>query len=257
MNRKIVLLNLALLALAGALGWQARRHYREMKAHEREILLRSAQTRPVLAPPPLPQPAPVAPVQYIDVAQRTLFAKDRNPNVILDPPPPPPPEKPIPPMPTYYGQIGFVDPPVIFLTIGNTPQKRFQAGDKVGDFKLVSFDRDTITLGWNDKKVERKLDDLKAKVDQAPQGPVAGSYQAPAPPSPSGAASSGSRVKPLGGSSSDSVRSDSAVGVTINGTDFRGCMMNDPTPDGAVVDGYRKNIRTTLMGKSCYWEKVK
>jgi hypothetical protein len=257
MNRKIVLLNLALLALAGALGWQARRHYLEMKAHEREILLRSAQARQVLAPPPLPQPAPVAPVQYIDVAQRTLFAKDRNPNVILDPPPLPPPEKPIPPMPTYYGQIGFVDPPVIFLTIGNAAQKRFQAGDKVGDFKLVSFDRDTITLGWNDKRVERKLDDLKSKVDQAPQGPVAGSYQAPALPSSSTGGSGGSRVKVLGGSSSDPVRADSTVGDTISGSDFRGCVMNDSTPAGAVVNGYRKVVTRTLMGNSCYWEKAK
>jgi hypothetical protein len=254
MNRKIILLNLALLALTAALGWQARRHYLDMKAHEREVLQRTVSARQVLPPPPAPQPVPVAPMQYVDVAQKTLFSKDRNPNVIIEVPPPKP-EPPLPALPTYFGQIGIGDKPIIFLSIGNGAQKRFQAGDKVGDFQLVAFDRERITLGWNDKKVERKLEDLKAKVDQAPAAPL-GAYQAPPPPSAPNSAS-GSRVKAIGGSASDPSKPDSAVGTTISGTDFRGCVAGDTTPAGTVVDGYRKMTPRTLMGNSCFWEKVK
>jgi hypothetical protein len=257
MSRKIILLNLALLALAGTLVWQARLHYLETKAHEREILRRAAHPRPVLAPPAVPQPQPVQSMQYLDVAQRTLFSRDRNPTVVIEPPPPKP-EPPMPALPTYYGQINLGDP-VIFLSVGGGAQKRFQVGDKVGDFKLLSFNQDTVTLGWADtKQVEKKLNEIKAKVDQpsAAAQPFTGVYQAPAPPgAPS--SSGGAQIKSLSGPlSNDSVKPDSAVGAD-RGDGFRGCVMTDTTPAGTVVDGYRKVVTTTLMGKSCYWEKAK
>jgi len=263
MSRKIILLNLALLALTAAFIWQARRRYVDMRAHEQKVLAQRVAAKPVLPPPAVPTTpsAPVAAVQYIDVAQKTLFAKDRNPNVVVEPPPPPK-EKPMPALPVYYGQIRLGDP-VIFLAIGNGSQKRFQAGDKVGEFQLISFDNQKITLGWDDKKVEKNLDELKAKADQANTSsgnqsgagaaapatvarPVADS-SAGAPPTRPAAPSSST-------SSSSSSKSDNVFGPDFG--DYRGCVMNDPTPAGTVVDGFRKVVARTLMGNSCKWEKV-
>ena len=98
MNRKVLLLNLALLALAATLGWQLRVRWLDARTHERTFLSRTPAGPPVLPPPPAQLPKPVSPADYIDVAQKTLFSKDRNPNVIVDPPPPAPaPPKPAPP----------------------------------------------------------------------------------------------------------------------------------------------------------------
>ncbi|MBZ5604798.1 MAG: hypothetical protein LAO79_21075 [Acidobacteriia bacterium] len=250
MSRKIILLNLALLALTVTLIWQARKHYLEMKAHEREVLRQSVRPRQVLPPPAVPAPAPVAAVQYIDVAQKTLFNKDRNPNVVVEPPPPPK-EKPMPALPTYFGQIRLGDP-VIFLAFGNGGQKRFYTGDKVGEFKLIAFDNEKITLGWDDKQVEKRLDELKAKADQ---GPSQSSAAAAAQPAASPAAGS-PQIKSLSGPAVlDPAKPDSVLGPDFG--DYRGCVMNDPTPAGAVVDGYRKVVTRTLMGNSCHWEKAK
>jgi hypothetical protein len=268
MSRKIILLNLALLALAGTLVWQARKHYREMKAHEREVLQRSIRPVPALPPPSIPAPQPVAPVQYIDVAQKTLFTRDRNPNVVIEVPPPKP-EPPMPALPVYFGRMDFGDP-VVILSIRGGAQKRFHAGEKVGDFDLVSFDSDKIIFGWNNKQVEKKFDELKPKSSQ-PQaealpattgqpswmGKPLPTFQAPGSQPAAGTNTSGPQIKSVSDSSTDDVKPNSPIGQSIGGTDFRACSMTDPTPDGQVVDGFRKVIRTTLMGKSCYWEKVK
>ena len=54
MNRRIVLLNLALLALVGALGWMLRANWLEAQARERAVLRRKVAPKAVLAPPSLP-----------------------------------------------------------------------------------------------------------------------------------------------------------------------------------------------------------
>ena len=84
MNRKILVLNLALLALLGTLGWMLRAHWRETRARELATLAKAAR-RSVQLPPPSPAPPEaVVPANYLDVAQKTLFSKDRNPNVIIE-----------------------------------------------------------------------------------------------------------------------------------------------------------------------------
>src|SRR5579862_1449021 len=136
MNRKILALNLALLALLGTLGWMLRVHWRETRAQELATLAKAARRNAQLPPPaPLP-PEAVVPANYLEVAQKTLFSKDRNPNVIIEPPPPPPPpkpEEPPPPRPEYYGQMAIAEP-VAFLSTEKGGQKGFHAGDKVGLF---------------------------------------------------------------------------------------------------------------------------
>src|ERR1700689_2899330 len=94
MNRKILALNLALLAMLGTLGWMLRAHWRETRAQELAMLAKPARGSAQIPPPSPRPPEAVVPANYLEVAQKTLFSKDRNPNVIIEPPPPPPAPKP-------------------------------------------------------------------------------------------------------------------------------------------------------------------
>jgi hypothetical protein len=268
-NKKVLLLNLALLALAGLLLWQLRLRRQQAEMHERAVLLKNAQARVVLAPPaPAPVP-PVAPSEYIDSVQKMLFSKDRNPNVIVDPPPAPKPAPPPPPMPAlprYYGQIHFGgDPVVILSTATSSAQKSYAVGEKITvddpackniekeypgicDFKLLAFDKDSITFEWNGQDVEKKLNDLKSK-DAPPQQVAA------APPPPP--AQQANAVTSIGGAASSANNPPPAVGNDMGGGLHACTNPDDGSPSGTVVGGYRKVINQGLMGKSCYWEQVK
>ncbi len=188
MNRRIVLLNLALLVLMGALGWVLRANWLEAQARERAVLRRRVAPRAVLAPPSLPPVQPAAPAEYIDVANKMLFSKDRNPIVVVEPPKPAP-EPVMPALPSYSGQMSIGEP-VIFLSVAKDVQHSYHVGDQVGDFKLASFDQDNIVLEWNGKTVERKLEDLRVKQILAQAGAAAGAgassgaAQAPVPAMP-------------------------------------------------------------------------
>ncbi|PYT14639.1 MAG: hypothetical protein DMG59_16625 [Acidobacteria bacterium] len=166
MNRKLIFLNLILLTSAVALGWRLRVRWLETQAHERAIFEKAAQAKAVLPPPPAPRMQSVKPADYLEVAQKMLFSKDRNPTVVIEPPPPKP-EPPMPALPSYHGQMGIGEP-VVILSFGSKPvQKRYHAGEQVGDFTLVSFDNQKITLDWKGKAVERKLEELVPKEPRA------------------------------------------------------------------------------------------
>lgn len=246
MNRKIVVLNVLLLGLLVWLGMQLRAGWLDAKAREQAALARAAKPGQVVPPPSVPQVDPASPASYIDVAQRMLFAKDRDPSVILDPPPPPqapPPEKPVPPLPSYYGQMSFGEP-VIVLATEKIAQKSYRAGEKVGDFKIASFDSDTVTLEWEDKVLKNNVRDLTPKEPERPAAP------APAA-APVNAAATKSITK-MGGAEP---KLDPVLGPA-NGL-LRACVDSDRSPDGTVKDGYKKTISQGLMGTSCQWELIR
>jgi len=243
MNRKILLLNLALLAMLGTLGWMLRAHWRETRAQELATLAKPPRGSAQIPPPSPRPPEPVVPANYIEVAQKTLFSKDRNPNVIIEPPPPPPapkPEEPPPPRPEYYGQMGLGEP-VAFLSTEKGGQKGFRAGDKVGLFKLVAFDHQTLTLEWNGKILKYPLEELKPK-EAAPQAAVYAS--------PPAQVSSASSV--VGAKSSK----DPVLGAETPGG-VRACVTGDNSPAGTVKDGYKKTISPGLFMTICQWEPIK
>jgi hypothetical protein len=243
MNRRILLLSLALLALAGSLGWLLRQKWLEARTHERAVLSRPANIRPLPPPPAPPAVAPVSPADYLEVAQKTLFSKDRNPNVVLDPPPPPKPEPPMPALPVYWGQMSFGDP-VVILTVAKAPeQKSYHRGDNIGDFKLVAFDNDSITFDWNGKQVERKLLELAPKDAQPPA-----SAGGPATPAAQVTSISPAAAPPA---------VPPTVGVDMGGGGIRACVTGENSPAGTVVGGYRKVVAPGMMAQKCYWEPVK
>jgi hypothetical protein len=244
-NRKLVLLNLVLLALAAGLGWTFRKRWLEGQARDRAIFVNAARKMAMLPPPPLVSPKIVAPAEYLEVAQRTLFSKDRNPNVVIEPEKPKP-EPPMPALPAYYGQMTLFDP-VVFLALAGGGQKSYHPGDKVGAFELVTFDREKITLAWNGKTVERRLQELTPK-EAAPQPVQAVAVQAAPPAAP--------QVKSIGGSTADSNADKGPMGVDM-GANLFGCKTGDTAANGTVTNGYKKVIVRGLMGESCHWEQVK
>jgi hypothetical protein len=243
MNRKILALNLGLLMLLGALGWMLRAHWRQARAQHLATLSKAARGSAQLAPPSSTPPDPAVPANYLEVAQKTLFSRDRNPNVIIEPPPPPPapkPEEPTPPRPAYYGQMGLGEP-VAFLSADKGGQKGFHVGDEVGPFKLVAFNRETITFEWNGKTLEYPLAELKPKEPVAP-APAAAAVAAPA--------------KVIAGPVIATIEDKNPVLGAQNG-EIRSCVPGDKSPAGTVKDGFRKSVTTGPFGPMCMWEPVK
>jgi hypothetical protein len=246
-NRKIVFLNVLLLAILVWLGLQLRASWLESKAREAAVLARTAKPGQPMPPPSVPGVNPAVPAEYIDVAQRMLFSKDRDSNVIIEPPPPPPPppaEKPVPPLPSYYGQMSIGEP-VILLSVDRAPQKSYHVGDKAGEFIIAAFDRDTVTLEWNDKTLVHNVKEL---VPKEPEKPVVQAAAAP-PSAPAGNAAK--TVSKMGG---NTPKTDPALGP-MNGR-FATCLNEDTSPDGTIKDGFRKRIVPGMMGVTCMWEPI-
>jgi hypothetical protein len=275
MNRRLIVLDLVLALFAAGMIWLLRERYLEARAHELAVLGQKVPAKPVLAPPSPPVTRPSASAEYAEVAQKTLFSKDRNPNVVVEAPKPPP-EIPMPALPIYHGQMAFGEPVAILsLPKDAANQKGYHAGDKVGEFKLVAFDSDRIELEWNGKKVERKPEEL------APKEPVAGAPVAAAA-APAGNATAAANVShsaanyrpemgnPDAPSAAQAVTSlgstttaeaakaepPSGIGDEIGGG-VRQCLPGDNSPAGTVLNGYQKRMISSMFGSVCRWEPVK
>ena len=139
MNRRLIALDLALLALAAVLAWEMRVHGIEgPRPGNAPFSNDPAAHINALSPPPL-MPASRPRPEYIDVAQKMLFAKDRNPNVFLmrrlrlrrSPP--------IPPMPSYYGQMAFGEPIRSSGRVQRRRAEKLSRGRQDRDFQIVGF----------------------------------------------------------------------------------------------------------------------
>ncbi|HZU26670.1 MAG TPA: hypothetical protein VFA04_14185 [Bryobacteraceae bacterium] len=240
MRRKLLLLNIALLGLVSLLGWTLRERWQNAKAHERTVL--SAKVHPAAAPslPPAPTVAPALPDKYADVAQKMLFAKDRNPTVIPDPKPPVQ-EKPVPPFPVAHGAMVWPGLPsvIIFSEKGKADQRSYHEGEKVGEFQIDQIASDHVVLEWDGKKFDKKLSDLEDN-----SAPAAGAAKPPqqvadAPPPPV----------------HEQPEPESGPGSQVS-ENYRACTSKDKSPEGTVMDGYQKKIIRTPMGNGCQWERV-
>jgi len=294
LNRRLVLLNLALLALAGALVWTLRANWLAAKTRERAVLQRKVAAKAVMPPPALPAVKAVAPAEYIDVAGKMLFSKDRNPTVVVEPPKPAP-EPVMPALPSYHGQMAIGEPVVLLSMTANAAQRSYHAGEQIGDFKLVSFDENRIAFEWKGKNVERKLEELRPKETttqasaqtntqpggqsrsaapsaSAPIQPVA-SLDHPAPVPAAAAVSSAAsspatptparNVTALGGGTGTSnngspgdTGGDSTFGPLLPSGD-RACLPSDNSPVGTVHSGFIKVQSMGIFGASCSWTEVK
>jgi hypothetical protein len=237
MKRKLVLLNIALLALAAAAAWQVRAQWLDGKARERKVLREPVQAA---EPPPatsLQPPQPARASAYIEVAQKMLFSQDRNPDVVVEAGPP----KPMPPLPVAYGVMNLGGGPTVFLgEKPGAPNRGYSAGEKVGEFTLVALDQDEIVLEWDGQKFKKKLADLRPQAGVQPPGaPVA---EAPRQAS--------TQVQTVTVSQDLGPGPEAAPGAKF-------CEPGDTSPAGTVRDGYRKVVSPTPVGNACHWEQVK
>ncbi len=261
MNRKLVFLNLALLALAGVLAWTLRNNWFSAQSQQSAVIQKKVEPRKLLAPPPVAPAKPVAPAEYLDVAARMLFSKDRNATVVIETPPPKPapPEPPMPALPGYHGQMAIGEP-VAFLSTSAVPQRSYHAGESIGDFKLVSFDKESMEFEWHGKSIQRKLDELKPK-ETAPAQAAARSTPGNAPSAAAGAPAG--PVVSLSGSSGSSATdtkdsgSDDPMFGPVQADGTRACQPSDSSLSGTVHSGYKKSMTVTLFGSICHWEQNK
>jgi hypothetical protein len=240
LKRKLIFLNLALVALIGAACWQLRVQWIAAHQHEKEVL-GGGKLKPAAAlgyvPPSVPPPVVAA--QYLDVATKDLFSKDRNPNVIVDPQPPPPPPPPMPALPIVKGLMNFGGVTAIMSEAGKAGQKEYKPGDQIGQFKLVAINSQEIVLEWNGQEVRRNVEELFDRSIPEPAAAASGP-SAPTAPAPS---------KP-------NIKVPAAPGVDI-GAGKRACVAGDDSPPGTVVDGMKKISWDTPFAKGCAWEPAK
>lgn len=230
-----MLLNLVLLAATVWAGWQLRSLYLAAKARDAAMLNKKLPPAPPPPLTPLAPPAPVMAAGYSKIATETLFDKSRNPTVVIvtQPPPPPP---PVPPFPALKGMMNLGDG--LTAMFSERPGGRgaeVKPGEKIGQFTLVSVNEQEAVFAWNGQTFRKPVDEIldRAKSDSAESSrPVAVTEAAPPPV-----------VKtPLGPGAQ-------------TGEATRACNVNDSTPAGSVVDGYKKVEIQTVFGKACRWEK--
>lgn len=207
--------------------------------------------------PKLPAAKPVAaaanvekttPANYLDIATRLLFSRDRSP--VVEPPPPPAPPQ-IPPFPLAYGVLMIGDPPTVMLSEAKgKPQKGYRPGDKVGEFKIVAVTGADVTFEWQGKNFTKTLGELADK--EASKLLAAAPVQQVAENAPAAAPAAAAAVTSLGGGSSAEKQ---GPGQVVTPT-MKQCQPGDTTPDGTIVDGYRKINTATPFGFQCRWEKV-
>jgi hypothetical protein len=239
LKRKVVVLNVVLGVVVIFAGIQFRSEWKAAKAREAATL----PGPPVKAPPvppyrPLPVGEAVLSAGYNPIAQKDLFDPSRNPNVELPPPPAPPPPPPMPPLPRYHGQMNLDGITAILSEAPNSAQTPVKLGDAIGQFKLVDVSTQEIVFEWSatGETVRKRLDDLMDRASQSSNAPVASaSSQAPPPPPV---------IKTPKGPGEDT------------GRGFKRCDPTDSTPDGAVVDGYRKVSYPTPFGPACRWDPL-
>lgn len=253
MRRGVLLLNLLLAAAIGLSCWQMSRQYRATAERQRQFLSKRFAAP---APPILTFPADAQPIQasnYLEIAARLPFSPDRNPTVVVEATPP----KPMPPLPAYHGMMNFGQGPRVILSTGSAPQKSYKVGDVIGDFKLVAVAQSGLVFEWDGKQVPAAYAEL---IRRAPEtGPQQAPATAPAPPA---APSSTAGVTSVGGAaaapaSGSPASSGGPMGDVADFTGQRECKAGDNSPDGTVVNGFRKVSTRSPFGVICRWVPVK
>ena len=242
MTRKLLLLNFVLLVAVGAAAWRLREDWLAARAREQALLHRRV-TPPPLPPVTLTKPAePVLAASYADIAQKMLFAKDRNPNVVVDVKPVP--VKPMPPLPLLYGVMHLPDGATAIMSEKSGGRHRgVRPGEKVGEFTLLDVSLDDITLEWDGKQMVKKIDDL---IDRA--GPPQPAAEANTPRATPAAAQSTAQLSPQ-------PQGKPEPGKEMNDR-MRACQAGDTSPAGTVSGGFRKLVTATPFGSQCRWEPM-
>lgn len=241
MKKRLILLDLALVALIALAGWRLRGNW--LEARKRESVVLRVPQKPLPPPPyaPLARVEPLAAAAYVDVAQKMLFSPDRNPTVVVEAAKP----KPLPAFPVAHGVLNLGDGPVAILSEKTgSPHRGYHPGEKVGEFKLAGVSPQELVFEWEGQRITKRVEELRERTASE-----TGATSAPGAESVRPAAMQATSVtvapeRPLGPGESA-------------GGGVRACQPGDSTPPGTVVDGMRKMVSVSPFGKVCRWEPVK
>ena len=258
MTRKLAFLNILLVALLGAAGWQLRERWADARAKQEALLKRTVPAPPPPAVPVVETVKPVEAVNYSDVAMKMMFAKDRNPNVVVEVVAPPP-EEPVPTFPSVYGVMDIGGPVTVFMSDGTSSnQKGYRPGDKVGPFVLVSATRNDFVFKWKDKTFNKTVAELKPKAAQQPALAATpnslGLSSASQPTVSTSLMPSAEEHNIKLAQGQETMKKDGMIDV---GATTRACAPGDTSPAGTVQAGFRKIMRPGLFGQVCFWEPVR
>jgi hypothetical protein len=146
--------------------------------------------------------------------------------------------------------MDFGDPqgPIALITQHDSPgHQEVHAGEMIGAFKLVAFDRQEMTLDWQGKVIRKRLNEGGSERAAKSQAPAAGPepllngvIAGQAPPQ-------ADQPKPQG--------RELGPGTEMTDT-VKGCQAGDSSAAGTVSDGYRKEVNVSPMGPQCLWRAV-
>lgn len=239
---RLFLLNVLLLAGIAFATMRLLELREETERREQMVHNSAPQLPKAKATSSVPTPERTVAANYLDIAARLLFSKDRNPTVIIAPPP----VKKVPDFPVAYGVLMMADPPIIMMSAKKgAPQKGYRPGDIVGDFKIAGFNASSITFEWDGQKFTKNVRDL---VDREAQAAAQQNRQnVPAETAAAAPVAAKALSEPAG--------QPKGPGVDTGGG-IRACAPGDSAPAGTISDGYKKIVSETPFGKVCRWEKV-
>jgi hypothetical protein len=261
MKRKLMLLNLALLAFLVASGFEFDR--RVEQAHSRyEILQRfdAAKQTPQF---PAPQgPARVRQAEYLPIVDHLLFYQDRNAVVEVEAPEEKVVERPA--LPVLSGVVNFGEGPIALMADDSKSDPRpVKVGEKVGEYTFLGFAGNNLKLSWQSEEFEVSQDRLAAELESRPRaagsrsaGPAAGGSSSPA--ARRAAASRRPTTRPEPSAQQAAADNRKTIGGRFNiGHEIRpGVFRADPkdtAPAGTEFEGYRKVVNPTPFGNQSWW----
>lgn len=240
MKTRLRILNVFLLLCCALVAWQMRANHVEASSRMEKTFHSTAKAAPAGEVSVEAVAAAKPASAFSEVAMRTMFAQDRNPNVVEEKKPEPEPKK-MPPLPVLHGVINFGDGPMAMMSEdAGAKQGSYKAGDSIGEFKVVNVSKEKITFEWDGKEVVKTAAELKSQTpapakkstrDNVPKAQAAVESTPPPPPSKPG------------------------PGKDTGGRE-RACQPGEKSPDGTVVDGWVKKTTYSPMGAVCYWEPV-
>jgi hypothetical protein len=245
----LLLTSLVLCACLGAVIWMGAAQWRQSETQRRAIATATPKLTPV-PPPAAPPPAEPTAVVYADVAEKNLFSKDRNPNVVIEQKPVE--EKKMPPLPSLYGVMGMPSGAQALMSENRGDSGHpVRAGETIGEFKVLALDTQNITFGWNGKEISRKVDDL---IDRS--GPPAGQGPAVAA-APAARANTPAPAPPPPAAPSVHTARHGSIQVGTSQEPAYNCFGDDNSPAGTVDEGFRKTVLPSPFGSLCKWVAVR
>jgi hypothetical protein len=233
-KRRLALINLALMAAIAAAGWRLYENW--SRAQQREQQMLGWQAKPA-GLPAVPVPAPVegaVAAAFVDIAEKMLFASDRNPNIEIAVAAP----DEMPELPIARGVVNLGFGPVALLSPERgQPFKGYGAGETISEFTLVLVTQDEIVLDWQGEQIRKRIAELMV------------------PDAPAAAPAKGGRTESRTNEPTVQ-RPTEAKGPGADMGTARACQPGDNSPAGTVRDGYRKVVSSSPFGQVCRWVPV-